>query len=61
MRTHTVVGAGQVGTRLASLLAEQGQEVRLVSRRGTAPDGIKAISADASDLDSLQPPAAVRM
>ncbi len=54
MRTHTVVGAGQVGTRLASLLAEQGQEVRLVSRRGTAPDGIKAISADASDLDSLQ-------
>lgn len=54
MEIHTVLGAGQVGTRLASLLAQQGQEVRLVSRRGVAPEGIKAISADAADLDALQ-------
>ncbi|MCU0278897.1 MAG: NAD-dependent epimerase/dehydratase family protein [Candidatus Nanopelagicales bacterium] len=54
MEIHTVLGAGQVGTRLASLLAQQGQEVRLVSRRGVAPEGIKAISTDAADLDALQ-------
>ena len=39
MQTHTIFGAGQVGTRLASLLAGQGHEVRLVSRRGAGSGG----------------------
>ena len=54
MNTHTVVGAGQVGTRLASLLAAEGHDVRLVSRRGHGPAGIETIAADAAQLTALQ-------
>ncbi|WP_328996742.1 NAD-dependent epimerase/dehydratase family protein [Kribbella sp. NBC_01245] len=47
---QVVVGAGPVGTSTARLLAEQGEEVKLVSRRGTGPDhpGITLVKADAA-------------
>lgn len=51
MSTHTIVGAGQVGTRLAHLLLARGYTVRLLSRTGNGPQGVQA---DASDLDSLR-------
>lgn len=54
MNTHTIVGAGQVGTRLAALLVDQGRTVRLVSRRGTSVHGAGGIAADASDLEQLR-------
>ncbi|MEV4515492.1 NAD-dependent epimerase/dehydratase family protein [Dactylosporangium sp. NPDC049525] len=49
MSIHVVVGAGPVGSATALLLAEAGEEVRLVSRRGRAPEhpGIEAVAADA--------------
>ncbi|MFN8128299.1 MAG: NAD-dependent epimerase/dehydratase family protein [Candidatus Nanopelagicales bacterium] len=51
MTVHTIVGAGQVGTRLADLLLARGDEVRLVSRTGKGP---QAVAADASDVSSLR-------
>ncbi|MEZ5184349.1 MAG: NAD-dependent epimerase/dehydratase family protein [Candidatus Nanopelagicales bacterium] len=53
MAIHTVVGAGQVGTRLAALLVDHGHDVRLVSRRGNAIRGAEGRRADASDLSQL--------
>jgi nucleoside-diphosphate-sugar epimerase len=55
MALHVVVGAGGPGIATARLLAEGGNEVRLISRRGTAPDipGVTAVAADASDPEVL--------
>lgn len=53
MRTHAIIGAGQVGRRLARSLIGNGESVRLVSRRGTSLDGARVISADAADRESL--------
>ena len=36
--THLVVGAGVVGSALANLLAEDGQEVIVVTRSGSGPN-----------------------
>ena len=49
--THTVFGAGQVGTLLAKQLAEQGHAVRLVRRgeAGEAIDGVTWMRGDATD------------
>lgn len=57
MSTHLVVGAGPVGTATARLLADQGHDVRLVSRRGLGPDHARVSrrSADASDAAALAP------
>jgi nucleoside-diphosphate-sugar epimerase len=62
--THLVVGAGEVGSAVALLLAEAGCPVVLISRRGSGPDhtGIRKVAADASSLDALlaaEPHAAV--
>lgn len=47
---HTVIGAGQVGTKLATLLAARGHQVRLVSRSGTAAGpGVTPVAADITD------------
>jgi nucleoside-diphosphate-sugar epimerase len=50
-----IVGAGAVGTATATLLAERGDEVRLVTRRGTGPEhpGVERIAADATDAARL--------
>lgn len=55
MSLHVVVGAGPVGSAIALLLAEQGQEVRLLTRSGTGPDhpAITRVAADASSAVDL--------
>jgi nucleoside-diphosphate-sugar epimerase len=53
--SHVIVGAGTVGQATALLLANQGHQVRLVSRRGQGPDhpGIESLAVDATDADAL--------
>ena len=53
--THLVVGAGSVGSALANLLAEDGQEVIVVTRSGSGPNhkNIKRIASDASNVSKL--------
>ncbi|MFF1909217.1 NAD-dependent epimerase/dehydratase family protein [Kitasatospora sp. NPDC058218] len=55
MDFHVVVGAGSTGTATARRLADSGEAVRLVTRRGTGPEhpGIERIAADATDADRL--------
>jgi nucleoside-diphosphate-sugar epimerase len=55
MALHLIVGAGPVGTGAARLLAERGERVRLVSRRGSGPDhpAIERVRADATDASRL--------
>ena len=52
---HVIVGAGVVGSRVARLLAQRGEQVRLISRRGTGPKepGIELVAADAADKARL--------
>jgi siroheme synthase (precorrin-2 oxidase/ferrochelatase) len=38
MALHVIVGAGSVESATARLLAERGDEVRIVSRSGTGPE-----------------------
>lgn len=53
MGKHVVVGSGQVGTQLGRLLAEQGHQVVLVSRSGSALPGVTSVAADATDRDRM--------
>ena len=55
MSLHMIVGAGAVGSATARLLAERGEQVRVVSRRGGGPDhpAIERVAADATDADRL--------
>ena len=55
MSEHVIVGAGAVGTATALLLAGRGEQVRLISRRGTGPDhpAITRVAADATDAERL--------
>ncbi|MCA9649611.1 MAG: NAD-dependent epimerase/dehydratase family protein [Myxococcales bacterium] len=48
---HTIFGAGQVGTQLASILAAQGLRVRLVRRSAPGPrlPGVTWMQGDATD------------
>jgi nucleoside-diphosphate-sugar epimerase len=50
MTFHVVVGAGPTGSATASLLAESGDDVRVVTRRGTGPSHsrIELVAADAT-------------
>jgi len=52
---HVIVGAGAVGVATARLLAERGEQVRLVSRRGSGPEhpSIVKVAADATDAAAL--------
>ena len=38
MSKHVIVGAGAVGSATASVLAERGDQVSVISRRGTGPE-----------------------
>ena len=55
MALHVIVGAGPVGSGAARLLAERGERVRLISRRGTGPDhpSIERVAADGTQADRL--------
>ncbi|PWU51028.1 NAD-dependent epimerase, partial [Micromonospora globispora] len=55
MALHVIVGAGPVGSAIARLLAEGGERVRVVTRRGTGPEhpAIERVAADAADTDRL--------
>jgi nucleoside-diphosphate-sugar epimerase len=55
MSLKVVVGAGATGTPTARLLAEAGEQVRLISRRGAGPDhpNIELVAADATDTPRL--------
>lgn len=55
MSKYVIVGAGQVGTRLARQLAAAGDDVTVVTRSGSGPTepGIRCVAADASDPDRL--------
>jgi nucleoside-diphosphate-sugar epimerase len=52
---HVVVGAGEVGSAVARLLAEAGSTVVIVTRSGNGPDHplITRVAADASNVDAL--------
>jgi nucleoside-diphosphate-sugar epimerase len=55
MSEYLVVGAGATGGSVARLLAEQDNEVRLITRSGSGPDHplISRIAADASDAETI--------
>jgi nucleoside-diphosphate-sugar epimerase len=55
MSTHLVIGAGPVGSEVARLLAADGQDVVVVTRRGSGPQipGVRRVACDASSLDGL--------
>jgi nucleoside-diphosphate-sugar epimerase len=55
MAEHVIVGAGPVGSAAALLLAERGEHVRVVSRRGAGPEhpAIERVAADATDAQRL--------
>lgn len=56
MALHVIVGAGPVGSGTATLLAEAGHDVRVVTRSGGGPkrDGIELVAADATDATALR-------
>jgi nucleoside-diphosphate-sugar epimerase len=55
MALHVIVGAGAVGSAVAQLLAERGEQVRVVSRSGSGPAhaNIERVAADATDAARL--------
>ena len=55
MSQHVIVGAGPVGTATALILANRGDEVRMVTRRGSGPEhpAIERVAADANDAAQL--------
>jgi nucleoside-diphosphate-sugar epimerase len=55
MSKHVIVGAGAVGSATALQLAERGEQVRVISRRGTGPEhpAIERVAADATDAERL--------
>ena len=52
---HVIVGAGPVGTATATLLADRGEQVRVITRRGTGPERpeVERVAADATDAARL--------
>jgi len=54
-----VVGAGVIGSRVAGMLAERGDRVAVISRRGSGPAGVAADAADAGAMARLAEGAAV--
>jgi nucleoside-diphosphate-sugar epimerase len=52
---HVIVGAGPVGTATAGLLADRGEQVRVITRRGTGPERpeVERVAADATNSARL--------
>lgn len=55
MALQVIVGAGGTGIATARILADRGDTVRLVTRKGTGPDhpGIERVALDGLDTDGL--------
>ncbi|UFS95372.1 NAD-dependent epimerase/dehydratase family protein [Nocardia huaxiensis] len=55
MSLHVIAGAGSTGSRAALLLAESGEQVRLLSRRGLGPEHplVECAAADSTDVNRL--------
>ncbi|MGS2614273.1 NAD-dependent epimerase/dehydratase family protein [Micromonospora sp. LZ34] len=55
MSLHVIVGSGPVGTATARLLAERGERVRVITRRGAGPEhpAVERVAADAADAERL--------
>ncbi|GAB2626441.1 NAD-dependent epimerase [Paractinoplanes abujensis] len=51
MSTHVIVGSGPVGSSIARLHADRGDQVRMITRSGSGPSHplIELVAADASD------------
>jgi nucleoside-diphosphate-sugar epimerase len=50
---HVVMGAGQIGPKVARLLKNQGKRVRVVRQSSTVVEGFECVAADARDADAL--------
>jgi nucleoside-diphosphate-sugar epimerase len=51
-----VIGAGVIGSRVAGMLAERGDRVSVISRRGSGPaefPGVTRVAADAADAGAM--------
>jgi nucleoside-diphosphate-sugar epimerase len=55
MSQHVVVGSGPIGTAVATLLVDQGESVRMVTRSGSGPAHplVERVAADAADARRL--------
>lgn len=55
MSLHVIVGAGPIGSTTASLLADRGERVRVITRGGGGPEhpNVERVAADATDADRL--------
>ncbi|MEV4893023.1 NAD-dependent epimerase/dehydratase family protein [Nonomuraea sp. NPDC055795] len=53
MGKHVIVGSGQVGTHLAVKLRDLGQDVTVVTRSGSGPEGVVKVAADVADAARL--------
>ena len=55
MALHVVVGAGPVGSGVARILVDAGEQVRVITRRGSGLDhpAVERVAADAADADRL--------
>ncbi|MGH3762401.1 NAD-dependent epimerase/dehydratase family protein [Actinophytocola sp.] len=55
MALHVIVGAGPVGTAAATMLADRGERVRVVTRSGggLAHPAVERVAADATNADRL--------
>jgi nucleoside-diphosphate-sugar epimerase len=55
MHKHVIVGAGPVGSALARLLAERGDQVTIITRSGSGPDreGVQLERCDATDTAAV--------
>ena len=53
MKKTLIIGAGEIGRRLAAQLLESGVEVTLASRSGTEVPGARAVALDAADVAAV--------
>ncbi|MCQ1985450.1 NAD(P)-dependent oxidoreductase [Arthrobacter sp. zg-Y844] len=52
MRITIIGGSKGTGARLASLAQEAGHEVSVLSRSGTAPEGVRSVTGNATDPEA---------
>ncbi len=53
MALHIIAGSGPVGTAVAAELLDRGDQVRVVTRSGTGPDGVEKVALDVTDRDAF--------